>query len=143
MPRPVTALILDDEPHILVYLRILLKQLGVDTVWDAADGSAALEQVAAHKPDVVLLDINLPRIGGLEVLKRLKAAHPKMPVIVVSVVSKLETVIRARELGADAYILKHLPRTEVLQMLSSAFDRIAENSGGEAAVGSDKPATPA
>jgi DNA-binding NarL/FixJ family response regulator len=142
MPRPVTALIVDDEAHVHVYLRILLKKLGVETVWDAADGHAALEQAAAHKPDVVLLDINLPLIGGLEVLAKLKAAHPKMPVIVISVVSKPETLVQAHELGADAYVLKHYPIARVLQMLSEAFDNIAGNSGCETVGNGEKPAAP-
>ena len=130
MPRPVTALIVDDEPHVLVYLRALLKQLGVETVWDAADGAAALEQVTAHKPDVVLLDMNLPQVSGLQLLAKFKADHPKLPVIVVSVVSTMKTVSQACELGADAYVLKHLPKAQVFQMLSNAFDKIAECSGG-------------
>ena len=66
MPRPANALIVDDESHVRVLLRVLLKQLGIETVWEAADGSAALEQATAHKPDVILLDINLPQVGGLE-----------------------------------------------------------------------------
>jgi DNA-binding NarL/FixJ family response regulator len=137
MPRPATALIVDDEPHIHVYLKILLKQLGISTVWDAAEGYAALELAAAHKPDVVLLDINLPHIGGLELLAKLKAAHPSMHVIVVSVESKPETLVQAHDLGADAYVLKHLPKEKILQMLSKTFDEIAEgssdimNKGGE------------
>jgi len=142
MPRPVTALIVDDEPHVLVYLRALLKQLGVETVWDAADGAAALEQVAAHKPDVVLLDMNLSHVSGLQLLAKFKAEHPKMPVIVVSVVSTMKTVIHARELGAEAYVLKHLPRAEVSQMLSDAFDRISASSGGETAGDGEKRAEP-
>jgi DNA-binding NarL/FixJ family response regulator len=143
MPRPVTALIIDDEPHVHVYLRILLKQLGVHTVWDASEGFAALELATEHKPEVVLLDMNLPQVSGLEVLARLKAAHPKMPVIVVSVESKLETLVQARDLGADEYVLKHLPRAKVLEMLSAAFDKIADYSGGEAAGDGARPAVPA
>jgi len=148
MPRPLNALVIDDEPHVRVLLRVLLKQLGIDTVWEAADGSAALEQAAAHKPNVVLLDINLPLVGGLEVLAKLKAAHPEIPVIVVSSQSTMKTVIQARELGAEAYVLKHAPKSEVLQMLSDAFDSIAgksggEAAGGEAAGGGEKPAAPA
>jgi DNA-binding NarL/FixJ family response regulator len=137
MPRPVSALIVDDETHVHVYLRILLKQLGVATVWDAQDGHAALELAAAHKPDVVLLDMNLPQISGLEVLAKLKVANPKVHVIIVSVESKPETLVQARDLGADAYVLKHLPRAKILQMLSEAFDTIAELTDGE------KPAPPA
>ena len=107
MPRPTNALIVDDEAHVRVLIRVLLKQLGIETVWDAADGAEALEQTAAHKPDVILLDINLPQIGGLEVLAKLKAAHPTIPVVIVSSQSTMKTVIQARALGAEAYVLKH------------------------------------
>ena len=143
MPRPTSALIVDDEPHVHVYLKILLKQLGINTIWDAAEGHSALELAAEHKPEVVLLDINLPQISGLELLEKLKAAHPSMHVIVVSVESKPETLVRAHDLGADAYVLKHLPRAKILQMLSATFDTIAQMSGEASPGGGDKPATPA
>ena len=144
MPRPVNALVIDDEAHVRVLIRMLLKQLGIETVWEAADGSAALEQAAAHKPEVILLDINLPQVGGLEVLAKLKAAHPTIPVIIVSSQSTMKTVIQTRELGAEAYVLKHAPKSEVLQMLSDAFDNIAANTDGAASEGEgEKPAAPA
>src|ERR1700690_2883850 len=135
MPRPVNALIVDDEAHVRVLIRMLVKQLGIETVWEAADGTVALEQAAAHKPQAVLLDINLPQVGGLEVLAKLKAAHPEMPVIIVSSQSTMKTVIQTRELGAEAYVLKHAPKSEVLQMLSDAFDNIAEASPAAEATG--------
>jgi two-component system response regulator EvgA len=125
MPRPVNVLIIDDEPHVRVVFRVLLKQLGIQTVWEAADGVTALEMATAHLPQVVLLDINLPHMNGLEVLAKLKAAHPSMPVIIVSSQSTMKTVTQARELGAEAYVLKHAPKAEVLQMISDAFDNIA------------------
>ena len=143
MPRPTSALIVDDEPHVHVYLKILLKQLGITTIWDAAEGHTALELAAEHKPEVVLLDINLPQINGLELLEKLKAAHPSMHVIVVSVESKPETLVRAHDLGADAYVLKHLPRAKILQMLSETFDTIAQATGDASSGGGGKPATPA
>jgi len=145
MPRPVSALIIDDEPHVRVVFRVLLRQLGITTVWEAPDGASALEQATAHNPEVVLLDINLPQIGGLEVLARLKAAHPAMPVIIVSSQSTMKTVIQTRELGAEAYVLKHAPKAEVLQMLSDAFDNIAAHTdkAAPAPAGEAKPAAPA
>ena len=144
MPRPTNALIVDDEPHVRVLVRVLLKQLGIETVWEAADGAEALEKAAAHKPHVILLDINLPQVGGLEVLAKLKAAHPEIPVIIVSSQSTMKTVIQTRELGAEAYVLKHAPKAEVLQMLSEAFDNIAGNSDGAApAAEAPKPDAPA
>jgi len=142
MPRPVTALIVDDEAHVRVYLRVLLKKLGVETVWDAAEGYAALKLAAAHKPDVVLLDISLPQVGGLEVLARLKAAHPKMPVIVVSVVNKPETLVQAHDLGADAYVLKHYSTAKIFRMLSDAFDNIAEGFANGTVAANEQPAAP-
>jgi DNA-binding NarL/FixJ family response regulator len=141
MPRPVNALIIDDEAHVRVLIRVLLKQLGIETVWEAADGSAALDQAAAHKPNVILLDINLPQVGGLEVLAKLKAAHPTIPVIIVSSQSTMKTVVQTRELGAEAYVLKHAPKSEVLQMLSDAFDNIAAET--DAAAGGGDTAAPA
>ena len=143
MPRPANALIVDDEPHVHVYLKLLLRQLGINTVWDAAEGHTALELAAAHKPDVVLLDMNLPQISGLELLAKLKAANPNIHVIIVSVESKPETLVQAHDLGADAYVLKHLPRAKILQMLSETFDAIAEATGGAPAAGGEAPADPA
>jgi DNA-binding NarL/FixJ family response regulator len=143
MPRPTNALIVDDEAHVRVLIRVLLKQLGIETVWEAPDGATALEKAAAHKPDVVLLDINLPQVGGLEVLAKLKAAHPKLPVIIVSSQSTMKTVIQTRELGAEAYVLKHAPKSEVLQMLSDAFDNIAATSEDAAPGEGEAPALPA
>lgn len=142
MPRPASALIVDDEPHVLVLLRTLLKQLGVSTVWEAADGADALHKAAAHRPDVVLLDLNLPQVDGLHVLEKLKADYPGMPVIVVSAQSTQKTFRRARELGAAGYVLKYAPNSELLRMLSEEFDRIA---GGAAArpEGPGEPGSPA
>jgi DNA-binding NarL/FixJ family response regulator len=126
MPRPVNALIIDDEPHVVVLLASLLKQLGVSTIWDAPDGAVGIQKVEAHKPDVVLLDLNLPQLDGLQVLEKLKAGHPKLPVVVVSAQSTMRTMNRAQELGALAYVLKFGPKSEVLNQLSAAFDAIAE-----------------
>ena len=139
MPRPVNALIIDDEPHVRVLIKMLLKQLGIETIWEAADGTVGLDQATTHKPDVILLDINLPQMGGLEVLAKLKAALPTIPVIIVSSQSTMKTVIQTRELGAEAYILKHAPKSEVLQMLSDAFDAIAEGSRSGAAASAPAP----
>ena len=143
--EPVNALIVDDEAHVRVLIRVLLKQLGITTIWDAPDGASALEMAAAHKPDVILLDINLPPVRQA-VLRSWQAqgVPVRIPVIIVSSQSTMKTVSQTRELGAAAYVLKHAPKTEVLQMLSDAFDEIAADSGEEPAVeGQEKPQAPA
>src|SRR5580700_3849902 len=100
MPRPANALIIDDEPHVRVLLTAILKQLGVRTIWEAEDGTTGIERVAQQKPDFVLLDLNLPQMSGLEVLEKLKAANPTIPIIVVSAQSTVRTVNRVKDLGA-------------------------------------------
>jgi CheY-like chemotaxis protein len=142
MPRPVNALIVDDEAHVVVLFRALLKELGVTTVWDAAEAADALEQVAAHNPEVVLLDINLPLVDGLELLAQMKAKNPKLPVVIVTAQSTIKTLEKARALGAQAYVLKYKARSEVLKQLSEAFDEIALQHGGDGAEqGAGRPAT--
>ena len=123
-------------------LTAMLKQLGVKTIWEAADGAAGIEQVSLHKPDFVLLDLNLPEVSGLVVLEKLKAANRNMPVIVVSAQTTVRTVNRAMELGADGYVVKYAQKTEVIQMLSDVLDRIAGESADKSDEGGGKPQAP-
>jgi CheY-like chemotaxis protein len=121
MARPTNALIVDDEPHVRAFVRLLLKEVGITTTWEAGDGTQALAMVAEHNPELVLLDINLPIMSGLEVLQLLHGERPDLPVIMVSSQSAMKTVLECVSLGATAYILKHSPRTEALRMLTEAL----------------------
>jgi DNA-binding NarL/FixJ family response regulator len=143
MPRPVNALIVDDEAHVRVLLVTLLKQLGVKTIWEASDGTVGIAQAALHNPDVILLDINLPEISGLDVLAKLKAEHPNIPVIIVSAQNTMRTVDRANELGAAGYVVKYAPKSEVAQTLSDALDRIGGISEKETTGEGEDKAAPA
>ena len=131
MARPINALIVDDEPHVRVFLRMLLKEVGIENVWEAGDGSAAIAMADAHRPELVLLDVNLPMTSGLEVLARLAADHPGMPVIMVTSQSAMKTVLEAAKQGAIAYILKHSPKAETLRMLREAIDGLEDDEEEE------------
>ncbi|PXA90019.1 two-component system response regulator CreB, partial [Caulobacter sp. D4A] len=80
MTQPI--LIVDDEPHIRELLAFALGKAGYATV-EAADGEAALEAIAAHKPALVVLDINMPRLNGLDVCRRIRA-EGQLPVLLLS-----------------------------------------------------------
>ena len=125
MPRPTNALIVDDEAHVRAYLRLLLKEAGIESVWEAADGAQALVMVGEHRPELVLLDVNLPMMNGLEVLRHLTAEYPHLPVIMVTSQSAMKTVLESAKLGATAYILKHSPRAEALELLREALAQLA------------------
>jgi sigma-B regulation protein RsbU (phosphoserine phosphatase) len=105
-PRP-KILIVDDEPFNVDYLEQELEDLHYSTV-SAANGQEALAQVAAEKPDVILLDIMMPELDGFQVLERLKADSESrdLPVIVISAMSDLQSVVRGIELGAEDYLPK-------------------------------------
>jgi CheY-like chemotaxis protein len=130
MPRPTNALIVEDEAHVRVFLRLLLKECGIDSTWEAVDGTQAIALVAQHRPDLVLLDINLPIMNGLEVLQMLHDEHPGLPVIMVTSQSAMKTVLECVKLGAIAYILKHSAKAEALGMLQEALADLEAKDAG-------------
>jgi DNA-binding NarL/FixJ family response regulator len=121
MPRPTNALIVEDEPHVRAFVRVLLKDVDITQTWEAADGAQALAMVAEHDPELVILDINMPIMNGLEVLQLLREQRPELPVIMLSSQSAMKTVLECVKLGAIAYILKHSPPAEARQMLRDAL----------------------
>jgi CheY-like chemotaxis protein len=133
MARPTNALIVEDEQHVRAFVRVLLKEVGITQVWEAADGTQALAMVAEHQPELIMLDINLPLMNGLEVLQLLHDQRPELPIIMMSSQSAMKTVLECVKLGAVAYILKHSPPKEALQMLREAIDGLADNEVAELA----------
>ena len=108
MTAPDTRVLLADD-HTLVrsgIRRILEAQPGFAVVGEAADGAAAMALVRETTPDVIVLDLNMPGTGGLDVLQTLKAAQPALKVIVLTMHGGREYVARAMKGGADAYLLK-------------------------------------
>src|SRR5215470_2100380 len=96
------ALVIDDEPQIRRLLRVTLEANGY-RVFDAATGNEGLAQAAQRRPEVVLLDLGLPDIDGVTVLKRLREwSH--VPVIVLSVRDREDDKIDALDAGADDYV---------------------------------------
>lgn len=135
MPRPQTALIVDDEKHVRLFAKLLLREVGITTVWEGTDGTQAIELLNAHEPDLLLLDINMPQMTGFEVLKELKEAGWNMPVIMLTAENSMKAVREASQLGAVGYILKHAKRDQAIASLRETLDAIEAGeagSGGEA-----------
>jgi DNA-binding response OmpR family regulator len=100
-------LIVDDEIEICEFLKSFFEDRDFK-VAVASNGAQALEQVALFHPEVVLLDIQMPGMDGLQVLKRIKEIYPKVKVIMVTAVETQEKIEEAMRLGADNYITKPL-----------------------------------
>ena len=126
MARPTSALIVDDEAHVRVYLRMLLQSLGVKTFWEAGDGLQAIALYKEHLPGVVLLDVNMPVMTGREVMEEFQHLNPRAAVVVVTSQHGLQSVQDFRRLGAVGYVLKHTPTAQTKVLLETALDLIAE-----------------
>ena len=124
MARPTTALIVDDEAHVRVFMRLLLKDLGITECWEAADGITAVQLVQHQKPGLVLLDVNLPGLNGLEVLAQLRQVDEDLPVVIVTSQSSMGVVNESVRLGASGYVLKHSPREVSFQALQEILESL-------------------
>ena len=123
-----TALIIDDEPQIRRLLRVMLEGNGY-RVCDAATGKDGILAAAQCRPDVVLLDLGLPDLDGIEVLKRLRE-WSRVPAIVLSVRDREGDKIAALDAGADDYVTKPFSSGELLARLRAAL-RHEETQGAE------------
>jgi len=110
----VRVLIVDDHPMVREGLRSMLEPAGVRVVGEAGTGEGALRAAAASEPEVVLLDLELPDLDGLAVLRRLKARAPDTAVLVITMHDDPALVRRAVEAGASGYVLKGVGRRELL-----------------------------
>jgi two-component system KDP operon response regulator KdpE len=115
------VLVVDDEPQILRGLGTNLRARGYD-VDTAADGEQALDLAARRRPDAVILDLGLPGIDGVEVIRGLRA-WSTMPIVVLSVRDQERDKVRALDAGADDYVTKPFGMDELLARLRAAIRR--------------------
>ena len=124
---PTNVLIIDDEEDFVRTLneRLTLREMAVCT---AFDGTAGLRELEQHpNTDVVLLDIQMPGMGGVETLRQIKAFHPGVEVIMLTGHATVETAIEGMRLGAFDYLLKPYEMETLLQKLQAATDRARQH----------------
>ena len=117
-------LLVDDEPHIRKFVGLLLKQLGSPTIIEAANGQEALALYQQERPDLVLLDVNMPGLDGLATLRKLRELDPEVVVIMLTSLANRQVVEGAADLGACLYIRKDTPKDEMLKMLRETIETV-------------------
>lgn len=116
-----TVLIIDDEPLVLRYLRILLEMDGY-TVYEAMTGPIGLGLIPAVDPDVVVLDIMMPGMDGLETCSRISAEHPGLPVVILTARDDRELEDRCMANGASKFLTKPLRPGQLEEALASVAE---------------------
>ena len=131
MTEAVNILLVDDEPGMLRYIRTLLE---VDdyTVETASTGEEALQRVEKGlRPDLVLLDLLMPGIDGLQTLEQLRQLEPGLKVVMLSCVSDTRKVVQAIRLGAHDYLTKPFQKAELDKVIDQCLGKNQQNFPGE------------
>jgi len=114
----ISVLVADDHSVVREGVRRLIEgESDIHLCGEAADGREVLEQVEAHHPNVVILDITMPRLSGLETLERVRSKHPEVKTILLSVHADPPMIQNAISLGADGYLLKNARSGEILSAI--------------------------
>lgn len=113
----------DDHPLFRIGLRIALDQeTDIQLIGEASDGFSAVEKIRVDPPDVSLIDVDMPGISGIRVIRMLRRAHPQMKIIVLSTYDDKNYIHGAMQAGADGYVLKCVEVAELVRIIKSFFE---------------------
>ncbi|MGF1449745.1 MAG: response regulator transcription factor [Opitutales bacterium] len=117
MVAPNSALIVDDEQHVRLYVKLVLKSLGIQNFYEAENGAAGVESYAQNRPELVLMDVSMPVMDGVAALRKINEADPEALVIMLTSMASREIVEECAENGAINYVRKDVPREELAHLL--------------------------
>ena len=127
MSVPITCVVADDHPAMLAAVADVLQRNGIEVLGRATDGQQALAQIEAAKPRVALVDIRMPRLGGIEVAKQAASVSPDTAIVFYTAFGDHALLSEALDVGARGFVLKEAPLADLVR----AVERVAE---GEAYV---------
>jgi len=119
----VKLLMVDDEERFLSTARILLEKRGVENLQTATNGADALKILRKERLDVVVLDVKMPGMDGVEVLRRIKEEHPLVEVIMLTGHASVESGVEGLKLGAFDYVMKPIDIPDLLTKIEEAYGK--------------------
>lgn len=122
MSKSRKVVITDDEPHVRVFLRFAMNNMGLTVVGEAENGDQAIEVYRKLRPDLLLLDLNMPVKTGEEALREIRSEFPDARIVMLSSTADRESVEECALLGATHYIRKDSPFEEMREILLAILD---------------------
>lgn len=120
----ISVLIVDDNDMIRETLRVILRHDHYNVVGEAVDGNVAIEMVRKHKPDIILLDVEMPKVSGLEAIRTIKMLMPDVTVLIVTANKDQTTVSEAVKAGINGYIMKPFNAKKILDTVEAVALKI-------------------
>ncbi len=121
MPKKIRVLVAEDHAVVREGIRLILEsQSGMEVIGEAADGREALEKARELHPDIVLMDIGMPEMNGLEATREIKRSLPETQILALTVHEQGDYLFRMLEAGASGYVLKGAPSSDLLAGLRAA-----------------------
>jgi DNA-binding NarL/FixJ family response regulator len=114
----IRVLVVEDQPSILKnQLKLLESSSDLIIVGTALSGQAALDELDRTRPEVILLDLGLPRMSGIDVTRAVKASHPEVEILIFTIFDEEEKVLQAVQAGASGYLLKGVPAEKIIEAI--------------------------
>jgi DNA-binding NarL/FixJ family response regulator len=120
MSRPLRVVIADDHPFYRDGLVRSLRDSGIDVVREVPNAEAAIQAVAETAPDLLVMDLNMPGMSGVEATRQMAERFPSTPVLMLSVSAEEEDIVGAMSAGAVGYVLKESPQEQIVAAIRAA-----------------------
>ncbi|MDQ3004251.1 MAG: response regulator transcription factor, partial [Chloroflexota bacterium] len=119
--KPIRVMITDDHLIVREGLRLILETAdGIDIVGEASDGAECLRLVPELKPDVILMDLQMPRMDGITAIGHLRSEHPEIAIVILTTFNEDDLMLRGLQAGARGYLLKDTNRENLLDTIQAA-----------------------
>lgn len=126
--KKIRCIVVDDESHIRTFMATVLQRVGLEVVGEASNGEEGLALFEKTRPDLVVMDVNMPLKNGDEVVEKIKAMAPETRVVILTSLADMGTISRCLEAGADDYIRKDTPYGELKTLIEELVSGMEERS---------------